>query len=84
MRIRLFSTPDCPFCNKVRELLKNYELEFEDNNVLEDEKARTEMIKISQQTAVPVIEITRSNSIEIITGFDEKKIRKLLNLEVTK
>ena len=81
MRIRLFSTPDCPFCRKAREFLRKYKIEFEDNNVLEDEKARTEMIKISQQTAVPVIEITRSNSVEIITGFDEGKIRKLLNLE---
>lgn len=81
MRIRLFATPDCPFCIKTRELLRKYEIEFEDKNVLEDEKARTEMIKISQQTAVPVIEITRSHSVEIITGFDEEKIRKLLNLE---
>ena len=84
MQIRLFSTPDCPFCNKTRELLRKYELEFEDHNVLEDENARTEMIQLSQQTAVPVIEITLSNSVEIITGFDEEKIRKVLNLEVEK
>ncbi|MFX1464852.1 MAG: glutaredoxin family protein [Promethearchaeota archaeon] len=81
MRIRLFSTPDCPFCKKTRELLRKYEIEFEDKNVLEDEKARTEMIKISKQIAVPVIEITRSNTVEIIAGFDEEKIKKLLNLE---
>ncbi len=84
MKIRLFSTPDCPFCKKTRELLRKYEIEFEDKNVLEDEKARTEMIKISQQTAVPVIEITCSNSVEIITGFDEEKIRTSLNLEAKK
>jgi len=81
MRIRLFSTPDCPFCRKAREFLRKYKIEFEDNNVLEDEMARTEMIKTSQQTAVPVIEITRLDSVEIIAGFDEEKIRKLLNLE---
>jgi glutaredoxin len=81
MKIRLFSTPDCPFCIKTRELLRKYEIEFEDKNVLEDDKARTEMITISQQTAVPIIEITSSNSVEIITGFDEEKIRELLNLE---
>ena len=81
MKIRLFTTPNCPFCKKTRELLRKYEIEFEDNNILEDEKARTEMIGISQQTAVPVIEITRSDSVEIIEGFDEEKIRKLLNLE---
>ena len=61
--------------------MRKYEIEFEDKNVLEDEKARTEMIKISQQTAVPVIEIKNLHGVEIIAGFDEEKIRKLLNLE---
>lgn len=81
MKIRLFTTPDCPFSKKTRELLRGLDVEFKDNNILEDEKARDEMIKISGQMAVPVIEITKDNEQPvIINGYDEEKIKSALGL----
>jgi len=77
MKIRLFTTPDCPFSKKARAFLREHKIEFVDNNVLEDEDARDEMIKSSQQTAVPVI-------VEMIIGYDEEKIKEVLNLEEVK
>jgi glutaredoxin len=45
--------------------------------VNEDRKAAAEMIKKSGQTGVPVLDING----EIITGFDQPKIKKALKLK---
>jgi glutaredoxin 3 len=84
MKIRLFTTPDCPFSKKARAFLREHKMEFENNNVLEDEDAREEMIKSSQQMAVPVIEIEKSDGVEMIIGYDEEKIKEALNLKEIK
>jgi len=76
-KIRIFSTPSCPYCVTLKEFLKEHGFEFEDINVATDEKAREEMIKKSQQMEVPVIEIDN----QIIIGFDRKKIVQLLNIK---
>ena len=81
MKVRLFTTPDCPFSKKAREFLREHNIAFEDNNVLEDEKAREEMIKVSQQTAVPVILIQNRETV-IIMGYDEKRLKEVLKVEV--
>ena len=76
-KIRIFSTPTCPYCVTLKEFLKEHSFEFEDLNVATDEKAREEMITKSQQMGVPVIEIDG----QIIIGFDKKKIVQLLNIK---
>ncbi len=81
MKVRLFTTPDCPFSKKTKELLREHNIAFEDNNVLEDEKAREEMIRVSQQTAVPVILIQHGETV-IIRGYDEKRLKEVLKVEV--
>jgi glutaredoxin len=81
MKVRLFTTPNCPFSKKTREFLREHDIEFEDNNVLEDEKASEEMIKVSQQTAVPVILVQNKETV-IIRGYDEKRLKEVLRIEV--
>jgi len=76
-KVKVYSTPSCPFCIKAKEFLKANKVEYEDLNVAEDNKARDEMIEKSEQMSVPVIEING----EIVIGFDEEKLRKLLKLE---
>jgi glutaredoxin-like YruB-family protein len=61
----------------LKEFLKKHNIEFEDIDVSEDEKALEEMIKKSGQMGVPVIEIDG----EIVVGFDKEKICKLLNIK---
>jgi glutaredoxin len=80
-KIRLFTTPDCPFSKKARALLRDRGFPFEDHNVLEDEEARGEMIRISGQTAVPVMEIRKVGEEPVlIAGYDEAKIKEALGL----
>ena len=74
MKVKVFSTHSCPWCNKVKEYLKEKDVQFEEIYVDEDQEAAQEMIKKSNQMGVPVIDIDG----EIIVGFDKEKIDKLL------
>jgi len=75
-KIRIFSTPSCPYCITLKQFLKQHDFEFEDIDVSKDEKTLEEMIQKSGQMGVPVIEIGD----QIIVGFDKPKIVKLLNI----
>lgn len=57
--------------------MKEHKVKFTNKNVGEDQKAAQEMIKKSGQQGVPVIDVGG----EIIVGFDESKLRKLLKIE---
>lgn len=77
MKVIIYGTDSCPWCHKAREFMKEHKLKFTDKNVGEDQKAAAEMIKKSGQQGVPVIDIDG----KIIVGFDEEKIRSLLNIK---
>lgn len=75
-KVIVYSTPTCPWCHKVKDFLKEHNIEFKDINVADDKDAAQEMVKKSGQMGVPVIEIDG----KIIIGFDEEKIRELLKI----
>lgn len=75
--VKVYSTPTCPYCFTLKEFLKERGIEFEDIDVAQDAKARSEMIKKSGQMGVPVVEIDGN----IVIGFDKEKICKLLNIK---
>ena len=75
-KVKVYSTPTCPWCTKAKEFLTENKVKFENINVAEDEKARNDMVERSGQMGVPVIEIGK----EMIVGFDESKIKKILKL----
>ena len=74
--IKIYSTPTCPWCKKAKAYLTEKGIAFESLNVADDTKAQEEMIKISGQMGVPVIDIDGT----IIIGFDKPKIDELLKL----
>ncbi len=74
--IKVYSTPYCPYCTTLKNYLKEHNIEFEDINVAEDEKAMEYMIEKTGQKEIPVVEIDE----EIILGFDRVKIDKLLKI----
>jgi glutaredoxin-like YruB-family protein len=76
-KVRVFSTPTCPYCVTLKEYLKGNNIEFEDINVAENAQAREEMVNKTQQMGVPVIEIDG----EMIVGFDKGRISSLLGLK---
>lgn len=76
MDVKVYSTPTCPWCHKVKEFLKANNVEFEDIDVAADQEKAQEMMKKSGQMGVPVIDADG----EIIIGFDEVAIKKALNI----
>ena len=75
-KVKIYSTPTCPFCMMAKKFLKENNIDFDDIDVSTDQIRVQEMIKKSGQMAVPVIDIDG----EIIVGFDKEKIRKALGL----
>ena len=75
-KVRVFSTPTCPFCVTLKEFLKGRNIEFEDIDVSQDQEALKEMIERSKQMSVPVVDIDG----EIVVGFDKEKIVNLLKI----
>lgn len=72
--VKVYSTTSCPWCKKAKEYLKSKDIAFEDLNVQENMEAQEEMINLSKQRGVPVINIDGN----IIVGFDKPAIDNLL------
>ena len=77
MKVKVYSTPLCPYCTMAKDFLKKHGVKFEDVNVQEDRNAAMEMIKKTGQNGVPVIEVDG----QIIIGFDMEKLVEVLGLE---
>ncbi len=75
-KVKVYSTPTCPFCIRAKQFLKESVVNFEDIDVSTNHDAAQEMIKKSGQMGVPVIDIEG----ELIVGFDKDKIKKALEL----
>lgn len=73
----LYSAPNCPWCVRVREFLTEHSIKFKVIDVSEDEAAAREMIQKSGQMGVPVTDIGG----EMVVGFNEPQLKKLLGLK---
>lgn len=75
--VTIYSIPTCHFCHAAKEFFKEHSIVFTDYNVSEDSAKRDEMIQKSGQISVPVIFIDN----EMVTGFEEPKLRELLGIK---
>lgn len=71
-KIRVYSTPMCPYCKMTKEFLKEKGIEFEDIDVSVDREAAMKMIEKSGQMAVSQIEING----KFIIGFDREALER--------
>jgi glutaredoxin len=56
-RIRLFIKPYCGWCQKAERWLDEQKIEYEKVNVIADETAYDDMIRLSGQELVPVLDV---------------------------
>ena len=73
--IKVYSTPTCPYCIKVKQYLKENSMDFEDIDVSSNPDKAQEMVDKSGQMGVPTLDINGT----IIVGFDKAAISKALN-----
>ena len=73
-KVKVYSTPTCPWCHKAKDFLKEKNVDFEDLDVSSNDEARNEVLDKSGQMGVPVLDIDG----EIIIGFDQDAIEKAL------
>ena len=73
MKVVVFSSNTCSYCNMAKEYLKEKGVEFEEKNVSVDAEARKELIA-NGFMGVPVIYVGD----EVIQGFDKNRLDELL------
>jgi glutaredoxin 3 len=56
-RVRLFVKPYCGWCVKAERWLDEHKVDYEEVNVIADEAAFDEMIRLSGQDLAPVLEV---------------------------
>ena len=76
-KIKVYSTPSCPWCTRLKEFLEELKVDFEEVNIAESAMAANEMVSISGQRGVPVTEIDG----QVIIGFNPDAIKKALKIE---
>jgi len=77
MKIKIYTTPTCPWCKKTKEFFKDNDIEYEEKDVSSDKENQKEMKEKSGQLGVPVIDIDG----DIIVGFDKEKLKEKLDID---
>jgi glutaredoxin 3 len=75
-KITVYSTPTCPYCIRLKQFLKERNLQFNDIDVSVDSQAADEIVRRTGQMGVPVVDIDG----RIIIGFDRRLIEEALGL----
>lgn len=74
MKIKVYSTPTCPYCKLVKDYLMEQKLPFEEIDVAANGEAAKEMVKISGQMGVPVIDVNG----QIIVGWNKQALEDVI------
>lgn len=74
MSIKVYTTPECRFCDAVKTFIEEKGFEYEEIDVGNNQILADQMIREKGQIIVPLVEIDG----EVILGFDRQKIESLL------
>jgi glutaredoxin 3 len=74
--VKIYSTPTCHFCHMAKDFFEDEGIAYTEFDVAADVQKRNEMVQKTGQLGVPVIEIGD----EFIVGFNEAKIKELLEI----
>ena len=75
--VTIYSTPTCVYCNMAKNFFKANSVTYTEHNVAADLEKRKQMIDITGQMGVPVIQIGD----RVVIGFDEPRIKELLGVK---
>ncbi|MDP2696321.1 MAG: glutaredoxin family protein [bacterium] len=75
--VTIYSTPTCVYCKMAKEFFSKNNVQYQEFDVAQDQKAREEMVEKSHQLGVPVIDVDG----EIFVGFNRAEIAKALDIK---
>ncbi len=75
----LFTTNNCPYCHKAKNLLSQQKLSWKSHDVRKNQKLRMEVVRVTGQKTVPAVFDTRGDTPDFIGGFDD--LHELLRIE---
>lgn len=76
-QVTIYSTPTCHFCSMAKDFFAEKGVEYTGYDVSTDAARREEMIQLTGQLGVPVIQIGD----ELMVGFDRAKVAAKLGIE---
>ncbi|MFH0862091.1 MAG: glutaredoxin domain-containing protein [Candidatus Altiarchaeota archaeon] len=74
MEVKVYTTPSCSWCRRLKEYLQKNNVAFTEISVAGNQKAAQEMIGKSGQMGIPVTDVDGT----IIVGYDEEALGKAL------
>ena len=77
MNVKIYSTPTCPYCKLAKEFLTEQKVKFTDINVADNPASANEMVKLSGQMGVPVIDVDG----QIVVGWNKGALEEALGLK---
>lgn len=75
--VTIYSTPVCHFCEAAKNFFTENNVTYVEYDVAADADKRQEMIDMTGQMGVPVIQVGD----DVVIGFDEAKVKELLKIE---
>ncbi|TDL80128.1 glutaredoxin domain-containing protein [Peribacillus frigoritolerans] len=75
-RVEVYTQPDCPPCQIVKQFLDHHKIEYKVFDVSKDANARSKMINELKSYSTPTVTVDG----EIAAGFDLQKLEKLLEI----
>lgn len=76
-KVKIFSTPTCPYCHMAKDYLTDKKVSFEDIDVSQDQQQAQKMVERSGEMGVPQLWIDD----QIVIGFNKPVIDHLLGLK---
>ncbi len=76
--VSVYSTPSCTWCNTLKRWLDKHSIKYRDIDISKDQNAAQSLVQRSGQQGVPQTDINGT----IVVGFDEAKLKKLLNINI--
>ncbi|QFT88676.1 Glutaredoxin-like protein NrdH [Bacillus sp. THAF10] len=77
MNITLYTQPDCPPCQVVKQFLTHYKITYKEIDISQDSHARDFLVHELQSYSTPTVTVDE----EIVKGFDLSKLQQLLGIE---
>lgn len=74
-QVKIYTTPPCPYCKQAKAYMDKKGIKYVEYNVMKDQNALQEMVRISGSRSVPVIVACE----QVMVGFDSVRLEQMLN-----